>query len=190
MRDVVLRVHTASALSGVCHAALRLIGALRFAREFHTAFTLTRIFATPLRGLSRHFASLVGCTRLPHSRVFTPLRGLSGHFASLVLSKKSTIAAYRGTLLCSWSAHGFRIHSALRHAASRLSGHFASLVVSNKYWLPIRNLNPNFHLSQKVPISHKKFDQKFPLFQTWIKFFADFSKYSKFILLKLNFCQI
>ena len=191
-----------------------------------TAFALTRLFATPLRGLSGHFASLVLSKHCRH--------GLSRHFASLVGCKRLAhsrlshslgssprrFVAYRGTSLHSWGAHGFRTHgfcthSSLRHASSRLigalrfagafktvpsrligalrfargvhtasaltafaltrlfatplrglSGHFASLVVSNKCRLPIRNLNRNSHLSQKVPITHKEFEPKFPLFET------------------------
>ena len=93
-------------------------------------------FATPLRGLSGHFASLV----VSKKSFAWPLHGLSQHFASLVVSKKSFATPRDG-----------------------LSGHFASLVISKKVpatnWdfdfffsrtpdfdrLPIRNLNQNSH---------------------------------------------
>ena len=63
-----------------CTRLLHSIGALCFARGFQK-----ECFATPLRGISGHFASLVVSNKKCST---TSFRGLSGHFASLVVSKK------------------------------------------------------------------------------------------------------
>ena len=148
-------VHAPSALirERLFEARERLFGALRFARAFKKR---PPYFATPLRGLSGHFASLV----VSKKSFAWPLHGLSRHFVSLVVSKKSYAWPLHGlsglfaSLVVSKTSFAWPLHG--------LSWNFASLVVSKKSSATPRDgLSGHFAslvISKKVPATNGDFD--------------------------------